>query len=566
MFKRMKIGTKINSIILIVLMIFSISIGVTTSFEVKKSMEDQVIKKVTSDNELSYAFVNAARTGEWHVEHGELFKGDAKVNGVFKVVDKIKKITGSEVTIFQGDVRVSTTFKDKNGGREINTKADPKVSKIVIGEGQIYKGEAVILGVKHITEYRPIIDANGKTIGMWLVASPTSHISETTNSILYILIIVLVGIGLISVLFIYLFTKNLKNRINHVVNAVNEAGKGNLTVTIEQAGEDELGQLANSFKLMLEQIRELMKKVSSISFHVSDASQTLVASAEENTAASNEIAKTMEQIASGAGNQSELVEENTVVTSHLAEKIQIVETQSQEMQKEAQVMYQTSEEGMDKINLLIQEFMNTNQMMGEIGEAIHSLDKNSTNINEIVNTITQIANQTNLLALNAAIEAARAGEHGKGFAVVADEVRKLAEQSELALKQIGDIIHYMQSDMKQTVELLAKTNTLMEEKAKPSVMDTKQSFENMKVLIENSNNKMKEIVQSMRDMAKDKDAIVENATHISSIGQETAAGTEEVSASIEETTASMEHLNKLAEDLEQFSIEMKLQIGKFTLE
>ncbi|WP_442598220.1 methyl-accepting chemotaxis protein [Neobacillus sp. D3-1R] len=565
MFKRMRIGTKINVLFLVVLLIFSIAVGITASIEIKNGIEKQVRDKVVSDNNLSYSFVEAARSGDWSIKNNELYKGDAKVNGVYKVVDAIKKMTGSEVTIFQGDVRVSTTIMDTDGERQINTKADPKISKVVLDKGENYKGEANILGVIHLAEYRPIKNAKGEVIGMWLVAYPMSHVKDMTNSFIIKLVIVLVVVAVFSAIIIYFFTNNLKKRLSGVANAVEEAGRGNLAVTIPQSGSDEIGQLANTFKLMLEQFREMMKKISFISFQVSDASQTLVASAEENTAASNEVSRTMEQIASGAMTQAELLEGNSIATNNLAEKIKMVETQSSELQVEANVMYQNSEAGMEKVVLLQQSFSKTNKMMNEIVNAVTSLNKSSNNINEIVKTITEIANQTNLLALNAAIEAARAGEHGKGFAVVADEVKKLAEQSELALKQIGEIIGTMQADTKQTVGYINQTNKVMNEEANPVVIETEKAFGAIQFLIEKSNTKIQEIVYSMKEMVKDKDILMGNATQIISISQETAAGTEQVSASSEQTTAAMEQLNHLAEELDNFSREMKEEVEKFTI-
>ncbi|WP_409254391.1 methyl-accepting chemotaxis protein [Bacillus sp. SCS-153A] len=316
---------------------------------------------------------------------------------------------------------------------------------------------------------------------------------------------------------------------------------------------------------MLNQFKLMMKKVSDVSMQVTDASQTLVASSEENTAASNEVAITMEQIASGSGEQTSLLEKNSEATNHLAEMIRKVEEQSLEIQEKSDKLSTTSVEGMDKIQLLQKQFDRADEMMTEMVSAVGSLDAKSNNISAIVKTISEIASQTNLLALNAAIEAARAGEQGKGFAVVADEVRKLAEQSESALTQIGDIIGQMQNETKHTVGLITRTNEVMGEQGQ-AVTDTEGAFLTIKTVIDENNSKISEIVDSMKRMVEQKEVLVSNASHITSISQETAAGTEEVSASIEETTASMEQLNKLAEELDSHSREMRKELEKFIIE
>src|SRR5699024_6940360 len=189
----------------------------------------------------------------------------------------------------------------------------------------------------------------------------------------------------------------------------------------------------------------------------------------------NEVATTMEEIASGAADQSELVEQNNAATEILTEMTKQIEAQNNTMHKEAQTMTKVAEEGPATVGELRQQSEQTGEMTSEVVEAIHKLDERSTNINEIVHQISDIASQTNLLALNAAIEAARAGENGRGFAVVADEVRKLAEQSGSALGDISALISEMQDETRRTVSLVTKTSEVIEAQS-DAVNETGKAF------------------------------------------------------------------------------------------
>jgi methyl-accepting chemotaxis protein len=399
----------------------------------------------------------------------------------------------------------------------------------------------------------------------WKIAGTVynAELAQKGQAIIKPILISLLLIVAVAVFISVIISRRITKPIQALQHSMKKVEEGDLSVAIPISRQDEIGKLSESFNQMTSQMNVVMQKVMKISTDVTDASQTLVATAEENTAASNEVATTMEQIASGATNQTELFETNHDAMNVLAEKIKQVEAQSEEIRVNSESMTLSSQDGIKRVQLLKQQFTETNQLSNEMVDAVHSLDKNSGSISEIVKSISQIASQTNLLALNAAIEAARAGEAGKGFAVVAEEVRKLAEQTERSLKDISSIIGTMQGETKKTVHLITQTSESMLSQGK-AVAETEEAFTSISEAIHNSRKVVQAITDSMAKMIEEKDLLVTNARELSSISQETAAGTQEVSASIEETTASMEQLNQLAFNLENLAKEMNEEIRKFT--
>ncbi|HEY4602035.1 MAG TPA: methyl-accepting chemotaxis protein [Cerasibacillus sp.] len=398
----------------------------------------------------------------------------------------------------------------------------------------------------------------------WMVGAVVfeSDFSKQAQAILLPIIVTLVIIiilaGSVSVFIARKITKPVKT----LQETIERVEAGDLTVTIKTSATNEIGQLSQSFSQMTDRLREMITHISKISHHVSGASQNLVASAEENTAATNEVATTMEQIASGASNQAEIMEGNAKATDELSQSIQEIIAYNNEMFSQAQHSNKASETGLNTVYTLQNQTKETQEATKDVIQAIQSLNKKSTQIGEIVTEITDISEQTNLLALNAAIEASRAGENGRGFAVVADEVRKLAEQTEEALQGVSLLVTDMQTEMEKSTKLIDRTGQIFYQQIE-TVNETKKAFENIQQAIKDNNTMIQKINQLTETIMSQEQTITNHAQNIVSISQETAAGTEEITASVEEQHASMEQLSHIAEQLDSDAINLQNEINQF---
>lgn len=324
----------------------------------------------------------------------------------------------------------------------------------------------------------------------------------------------------LGIIISFFLTRSISNPVAELVKVANVASSGDLTAEIQLNSRDEIGKLAKAFKEMISQMRELVSQIIEKSNTVSSASQQLSANSEQTSASANETAATMTQIATMVDQVNSNTQEVSV-TSEIANKHANVGNRG---------IVRVTEQ-MQAITLSAQESANV----------IDGLSRKSEEIKQIVELITNIADQTNLLALNAAIEAARAGEHGRGFTVVAEEVRKLAEQSASAAKEIKNLIGAIQLESQRAVE---------------STTAGRKEVEAGSVVVQEVGEAFKEIISAV-------EGLTSQIQEVASATEQMSSGVQSVAATTEEQTSAMEEVSASAESLTKLAFELNSLVGKF---
>ncbi len=361
------------------------------------------------------------------------------------------------------------------------------------------------------------------------------------------------------------FGQSLQAIINDSSNVLDAISNNNLTKAVQINGKGDFKILTDGVENTRLSLNEVVSVVHDSSRNVASTAEEMSASVEQMTSASHQISGTVSEISKGAQDQASKTEEVSRAMVDMTLTVQEVATNSQKAAETAKdVNEQVSNLGIVTKDLLV-KMESIKMATSGSSNAITELDSKSTQIGEIVDLITNIADQTNLLALNAAIEAARAGEHGRGFAVVADEVRKLAENSGKAAKEIATLIKEIQLGTQNAVQTMQRGSSEVESGA--SVLDEVANVINQVV---EGGSLIATMVQDIAAAAQEQSASIEEVTssveEVSAISEESAAGTEEASAAIQEQTATMQELSRSSEDLSSLAGKMKTIVDKFILD
>ncbi|MFV2050605.1 methyl-accepting chemotaxis protein [Metabacillus sp. YM-086] len=559
----LKLGAKINLIVLGIVLLLSIVIGVVVVREVTDGIKTFAIEKAKGDLALSERYINNKYPGEWHIDNGKLLKGDESFNDNYEAVDKIGQDTGDTVTIFQGDTRIATNVR-VNGDRAVGTKVSHQVADAVLKEGNNYYGQATVAGQTYQTAYMPIKDKNGEAIGILYVGAPQAIIDDILSSFLTIFLILVITIIIIATFIVLWFTRGLTKRLTTISSALENAGYGDFTTTIIDETGDELSDLSKSFNNMKENLSDLIQNVMKSSELVASSSEELTAGAEQTSKATEHITDSIQQIANGSESQTQSVEESARALEELSIGIANIADRSSLLAESGVEASDRAKQGGVYVQETAEQMNTIHSSVNETSHVIKLLDERSKQIGDITNAITDIANQTNLLALNATIEAARAGEHGKGFAVVADEVRKLAEQSQSSANQISELIVQIQNDMTHSNNSMEQVKQEVQN-GLGIVSKTQSSFDGILGSMDAMGKQVDEMAATAQQMSASTQEVSATVTGITTISRDSSKHSQSVAASAEEQLASMEEISASATSLSKIASELKNTVSKFKI-
>jgi methyl-accepting chemotaxis protein len=435
------------------------------------------------------------------------------------------------------DVRASTSLVNPDGSRALGSKLQGPAYDTVMKKGQAYRDEVILNGRPFFSAYDPIKDKEGKVIGAIGVALPKSDYFATFNRIILIISIIAACLIVAINFFLFGFIRKIMSPLKQLIPVASSLAEGDLSIRIETQRNDEIGQLLSAMKNMIEKWRSVVADVQQASGNVASAGQKLNQNAVQMSTLSTEQEQRSSQVATAAEEMSQTIMDIAQNVNSIAGA--------------AQVTLAVAKDGQGIVDKSVMEVKEIAETVDASSEFVRSLGDRSRQIGEIVDVIGDIADQTNLLALNAAIEAARAGEQGRGFAVVADEVRKLAERTANATSEISAMIKTIQEEVFKAVDSMENASG----KVTVGVELSAHAGEALKNIVEKAD-ELQLMVQQIASATEEMSTTSEEITK--DIGQ--------IASASRETSESSSHTTQAAAELSRLSINLQTTVGEFKLE
>ena len=521
---------------------------------------------VLMESELSHQY-----TGDWSLtEGGKLKKGSISVYEVFqKQLDELHEKTGMDYTIFYGDTRHVTTLIDpETNERMEGTQASSTVVAEVLNKGNEYLAENFELaGRNWYAYYLPLKNTDGTIAGMIFVGRDTSIVKANMRAAATAIIATFLGFFLFNLCVARYLVSSSSKAIGDIVGGLKKLEDGELSFYINDRTfkrKDELGVIASSSAQVRDKLQDIISATKKLSNDVTNSGASLANSAATASRVAEQVTAAVEDISRGAMSQAESVETSVTNTNKMGNSIDEITEKIESLNSAAVEMMTGANRTVDTLNTLMNKNEQVMDSMQSIDAQIRLTNDSVKSISEATGLIKAIADQTHLLSLNASIEAARAGDTGRGFSVVATEIGKLSAQSKEATDTITAIVEALVKESQKSVDTIEELNNNIKEQNN----DLTSTKDDMDVVVENVNNvevSTKMIAEKIYMLSELKTNFTEIISEMSAISQQNAASTEETNASMEELNATFALISDAAADLRSMAETLNDKMAFFSM-
>lgn len=460
----------------------------------------------------------------------------------FFVIDKSGIIVSSK-----NPSEVSLEYSDKNLLSEITKNLDNSI--------KVFKYDKYLISTSRLVANKD-----------WFIVGkvPLKYLNKETDDIAIYLITTALLCILMIIILTALITRSIYMPIKKLTGFMFEAKNGNLTIDVKDDGRDEIGQLTVNFKMMIENIRKLIKDVNSIIVKVSKDADFVAASSELSYSTSSNIAQIIDSIAQGAAEQARQAGIGVENITKLSEGISSVGHKMLNVSRSVANTRDLSQSSLLTSELLNDKAKLTSTASKNIIDNIEELTDYMKKIKNILKIIVNISDQTNLISVNASIEAAKGGKTASGFAVVATEIKKLAGSSKASVANITELIKTIEEKADSAINEANNSHETIERQME-AVNETSKAFKEISKEMEEIFDHVNNVDASLKEVLEFKEEAIENIKKIAEVSQEAAATSEEVTAATQQQIAQAQELSDFANNLKELSQKLMKSISNFKI-
>lgn len=481
------------------------------------------------------------------------------------LLEELKSLMNVEQSIFIGDTLKTTTLKDTSGNALTNRKILDKDVLASISEGKNIIKKTQINGEDYVASYIPLTGVDNKIIGFIELGenleTAKAIVNTTALTISIVVFICFICLFVVmQILFKNIITKNI-NELTYMLKGAAE-GNGDLTIRLNENSKDEFGVMGKYFNIFIGNLAEYIIKLNNIINILSNSSKSLELVSRETNSAITETTKTVMNISKGTVSQVEDTRNVVKKVNGLSEEIDMVYDKSIKMQEFSKKVQDLNKDGLKIVKNLSEKSKDSIENSLIANERMEELIKKLNLIDEVSSTIGGIARQTNLLSLNAAIEAERSGEQGKGFKVVADEVKNLSNETQRAVKQVEELVFSIKSET--DVFSNSVTNVINISNSQDSVVrSTEELFGKISTQVDAIIENIESINNNIHEMKESKNHIVTSIDAISKVAEDTASSTNEINAFYRDMNLSLQKIGTSIDENGKAIEGLKLVVDEF---